>query len=97
MDINFFKKEIQPILEGYNFQYSSFPNGDFGDLERVEFEGHNKIGTVDFWSKGWISIDIYDLILDDQLINLLLGPDEEQLKAIETLVSILNGVVDNGN
>lgn len=97
MDINFFKKEIQPILEGYNFQYSSFPNGDFGDLERVEFEGHNKIGTVDFWSKGWISIDIYDLILDDQLINLLLGPDEEQLKAIETLVSILNAVVDNGN
>lgn len=97
MGINFFKKEIQPILEGYNFQYSSFPNGDFGDLERVEFEGHNKIGTVDFWSKGWISIDIYDLILDDQLINLLLGPDEEQLKAIETLVSILNGVVDNGN
>lgn len=97
MDINFFKKEIQPILEGYNFQYSSFPNGDFGDLERVEFEGHNKIGTVDFWSKGWISIDIYDLILDDQLMNLLLGPDEEQLKAIETLVSILNAVVDNGN
>jgi len=94
MDINFFRKEIEPLLEGYDFQYISFPEGDFGDLERVEFEGHNKIGTVDFWSKEWISIDIYDLILDDQLINLLLGPDEEQLKAIETLVKILNGVED---
>ena len=95
MDINFFKKEIEPILVGYDFQYGSFPDGDFGDLERVEFEGHNKVGTIDVWSKGWISIDIYDLILDDQLLNLLLGPDEEQLKAIETLVKILNGVGDN--
>ncbi|MBN3215509.1 hypothetical protein [Pectobacterium polaris] len=97
MDINFFKKKIEPILVGYSFQYTSFLDGDFGDLERVEFEGNNKVGTVDFWSKGWISIDIYDLILDDQRLNLLLGPDEEQLKAIETLVKLLNGIEENGN
>ncbi|GKW06312.1 hypothetical protein [Pectobacterium carotovorum] len=97
MDINFFKKKIEPILVRYSFQYTSFLDGDFGDLERVEFEGHNKVGTVDFWSKGWISIDIYDLVLDDQRLNLLLGPDEEQLKAIETLVKLLNGIEENGN
>ncbi|MFB1118923.1 hypothetical protein RF240_22415 [Dickeya dadantii] len=89
MDISFFKKEIEPILVGYRFQYSSFPDGDFGDLERAEFEGHNKVGTVDFWSKGWVGIDIYDLIVDDQLLNVLLGPEEEQLKAIETLIKLL--------
>lgn len=95
MNIIFFKKEIEPILVGYDFKYSSFPEGDFGDLKRVEFEGHSKVGTIDFWSKGWISIDVYDLILDDQVLNLLLGPDEEQLKAIENLVNILNGAEDN--
>lgn len=89
MDINFFKKEIEPILVGYSFQYSSFSDGDLGDLERAEFEGHNKIGTVDFWSKGWVGIDIYDLTVDKQLLNVLLGPEDEQLKFIEILMKLL--------
>lgn len=91
MDINFFKAEIAPHLAGYELQYSSFSNGDFGDLERVEFEKGDKLGTVDMWSKGWMSIDVYDTALDAQLINLLLSPDEleQQKKAIETLLRIL--------
>jgi len=91
MDINFFKAEIAPHLAGYELQYSSFSNGDFGDLERVEFEKGDKLGTVDVWSKGWMSIDVYDTALDAQLINLLLSPDEleQQKKAIETLLRIL--------
>ncbi|EOW6670811.1 hypothetical protein ACOZZ3_001569 [Cronobacter dublinensis] len=97
MDVIFFKKEIEPYLTGYVFQYSSFLGGDFGDLERVEFEGCNKIGTIDFWSKGWIGIDIYDFILSEQLINLLLGPDEEQLKAIESLVRILSSIEEKND
>lgn len=67
---------MEPILEGCDFQYGSCPNGDFGDLERVEFEGGNKVRSVDFWSKGWISIDIYEHVLNEQQISLLLGPDE---------------------
>ncbi|EQA4282135.1 hypothetical protein ACX2VI_003108 [Cronobacter dublinensis] len=97
MDIVIFKKEIEPVLTGYEFQYSSFPGGDFGDLERVEFEGCNKVGTIDFWSKGWIGIDIYDLIQGGQLINVLLEPDEDQLKALENLVRILNSTEDNND
>lgn len=91
MDINFFKAEIAPRLAGYELQYSSFRNGDFGDLERVEFEKGDKLGTVDLWSKGWMSIDVYDTALDAQLINLLLSPDEleQQKKSIETLLRIL--------
>jgi len=91
MDINFFKAEIAPHLAGYELQYSSFSNGDFGDLERVEFEKGDELGTVDVWSKGWMSIDVYDTALDAQLINLLLSPDEleQQKKAIETLLRIL--------
>lgn len=91
MNIDFFKTEIAPHLPGYELQYSFFRNGDFGDLERVELERGNKLGTVDMWSKGWMSIDVYDSALDAQLINLLLSPDEleEQKKAIENLIRIL--------
>lgn len=91
MDVNCFKAEIEPLLNNYALKYSSFHNGDFGDLDRVEFEGSNKVGTIDFWSKGWVNIDIYDCIYDVQLINLLLEPDEveEQKKAMKTLLKIL--------
>lgn len=91
MNIDFFKTEVAPHLAGYELQYSAFSNGDFGDLERVEFERGDKLGTVDIWSKGWMSIDVYDSALDAQLINLLLSPDEleQQKKAIENLIRIL--------
>ncbi|EAA9928501.1 hypothetical protein A6856_23870 [Salmonella enterica] len=91
MNIDFFKAEVALYLAGYELQYSSFSNGDFGDLERVEFERGDKLGTVDIWSKGWMSIDVYDSALDAQLINLLLSPDEleQQKKAIENLIRIL--------
>jgi len=91
VDINCFKSEIAPLLANYELRYSSFRNGDFGDLERIEIEGFNKLGTVELWSKGWLSIDVYDCILDIQLINLLLEPIdiEEQKKAIETLLKVL--------
>jgi hypothetical protein len=91
MDINFFKAEIYPHLSGYKFQYSSFGNGDFGTLERIEFEKGNKLGTVDMWSKGWLSIDVYDSALDTQLINLLISPDEldQQKEAIKNLIRTL--------
>ena len=59
-------------------------------MERVEFERGDKLGTVDIWSKGWVSIDVYDSALDAQLVNLLLSPDElEQQKAVENLIWIL--------
>lgn len=90
INIDYFKKEIVPTLEGYVFKYRSFPDGDFGSLDRVEFEGGSKVGAVEFWSQGWIGIDIYDLKLDDRVFNLLLGPDEEKSGAITDLVTILN-------
>ncbi|MBK5073440.1 hypothetical protein I2492_10900 [Budviciaceae bacterium CWB-B4] len=91
MDIHFFKKNISPKLTNYTLKYSSYPNGDFGDLERVEVQGENKIGGIDFWSQGWIDIDIYDLTLDEQLINVLLDPNEmeAQEKAIYKFLKIL--------
>ncbi|MCW9482125.1 hypothetical protein ABN140_13815 [Klebsiella michiganensis] len=54
MRVEYFKENIEPHLEGYEFSYSTFPEVDFGKLDRVEFKGKNKVGAIDFWSQGWV-------------------------------------------
>ena len=85
------KKKLAPMLENYKLTYSSYSNGDFGSLKRVSIEGENKIACIDFWSKGWLALDIYDLILDDQIMNILLNPFEieEQSNAIKQFIGML--------
>lgn len=86
-----FNEQIKPKLTEYTFEYSSFTNGEFGDLERVELGGREKVGTIDFWSKGWISIDIYDCAIEEQILNSLSSPDEHELieRNFRTLVDLL--------
>lgn len=79
MNIDYFNEHIKPLLKNYSFKNSSFSNGDFGDLERIEFEGRGKVGAVEFWSMGWMGVDVYDCILDDQVLNVLLSSEEKEL------------------
>ncbi|MCC8465029.1 MULTISPECIES: hypothetical protein [Photorhabdus] len=78
MNIHDFDKNIKPLLRNYSFEYSFFVDGEFGNLERIEFDGCGKLGTIDIWSKGWLSIDIYDCILDRQVMNVIYSPEEKQ-------------------
>ena len=91
MDSSWFNIGVKPFLKGYFLEYSSFPDGDFGDLERIELEGFNKLGTVEFWSKGWIGIDIYDCTIEGQVMNVLLSPEEKESvpQAFERFIEIL--------
>lgn len=91
MDGSWFNESVKPLLKGFSLEHSSFADGDFGDLERIELEGFNKLGTVEFWSKGWVGIDIYDCALDEQVMNVLLSPEEEESvsQAFEIFVKIL--------
>ncbi|MDF7660671.1 hypothetical protein PUG81_17045 [Erwiniaceae bacterium L1_54_6] len=84
MNMDFFRNELAPLLSRYEIKYSNFSNGALGDLERVEFEGEGKVGTIDFWSSDWLGIDVFDLNLNDQTINVLLNPEEE-VKKKETM------------
>lgn len=94
MNISYFKSDIAPKLKNYNFTYSSHPNGDFGSLERVEFSGNNLIGTLDFWSQGWLDINVYDCQRNEGLINRYYKPENivEQKEALRSLYKVL---VDN--
>lgn len=79
MSVKYFDESIRPFMKGYAFKYAAFLEGDFGDLERVEFEGDNKIGGVEFWSRGWGGADVYDCVLNEQVFNILLSPEETDL------------------
>ena|GEM_PF-954640 len=91
MNGRWFEEKIQPSLKGCNFEYSEFIDGDFGDLERIELKGLNKLATVEFWSKGWIGIDVYDCALDEQVMNVLLSPEEKDAayQVFESLIKLL--------
>lgn len=90
-DIVWFKKHIIPVLNDFKIEYSFFENGDFGDLNRVEFEGKGKGGNIDFWEKDWLEIHLYDYNEDKELIHVLLDPkqESEKEKAIEIMQSLL--------
>lgn len=91
-DIIWFKKEFIPLIqEYYELEYSSFSDGDFGNLERIEFEGKGKGGNVDFWSLGWLNIHLVDYISGNELLNVLIEPclNEEKEKAFNILQKLL--------
>lgn len=92
MDAFQFDKEVRPLLKGYSVEYSTFANGDFGNLERIELQGFNKLATVEFWSEGWIGIDMYDCACDEQVINILLSPEDKDLvsEVFENFLDALN-------
>ena len=92
MDINWFKNEVIPkIADVYKVDYSFFANGDFGNLDRVEFEGNGKGGHIDFWSLGWLNIHLVDYANGDELLNVLLEPqqDERKEEAFKRLLELL--------
>jgi hypothetical protein len=90
-DINWFKRKLSPILKNYEIKYRFYKEGDFGSLHQVIFESSEKGGGVDFWGLGWIGVDLYDYKRDEQLLNVLLEPDqeEEKTKVFNTLQELL--------
>lgn len=77
--VSWFDNEVMPRLDGYSTVRSSFRGGEFGDLERLEIEADSKMGTIELWSEGWVSFDIFDLTIEEQTLNRLLSPDEAEL------------------
>lgn len=91
MSINWFQETIAPFLKEYELSYSFFENGDFGDLNRVEFEGKGKGGNIDFWEKNWMEIHLYDYQNDIELMHVLLDPNQydEKKEAINQFKSFV--------
>jgi hypothetical protein len=75
-DITWFRGNIHPHLTGFNITYTDEGRGDFGELQRASVEGNNKFATIDFWSSGWTSVDIFDCQEDAQTMNEMIPPAE---------------------
>ena len=90
-DIDWFKEYLAPNFINYEINFKSFKNGDFGDIERVEFEGKGQGGSIDFWSSGWLGIHLYHYKEDRVIMNILLEPEQnlEKEKAFEDLLKRL--------
>ena len=86
-----FKETIAPNLESYQIEYKFFEKGDFGSLDQIEFNSEGKGGNIDFWSSGWVGIHLVDYVKGDELINLLMEPNEQERinDNLEKLVSLL--------
>lgn len=76
-----FKEEMEPRLSGFSLAYRSFGEGDFGHLERVEFESEALMGTFDFWSHGWLDMHVIEPVTVEERLNIFMGPDQESEKA----------------
>ncbi len=93
MNLDWFKKELENKLGSYEINFSSFENGDFGNLNRVEFEGLGKGGNIDFWDSGWMEIHLVDYKEEKQLFHVMLEPNQEYEK--ERAIEILKGFLIN--
>jgi hypothetical protein len=90
-DIEWFKTTVAPKLTAYELKYKFFEEGDFGSLNQVEFNSKKVGGNIDFWGLGWIGVFVWDYEKEEQLINLLIEPsqEEEKIAAFTKLQSLL--------
>jgi hypothetical protein len=91
INIKWFKCEIAPMLKDFEIEYDNFEKGDFGDLERVEFNNDKRGGEVDFWSSGYIGIHSMDYQSGEVLLNILFEPekDKEVEQTLRSLIELL--------
>lgn len=84
--MNYFKNNIFPnIRDYYKINFFTSVEGDItgsGNLERVEIEGNNLLGGIDFWSSGWIDFHLIDLRNDKEILNILVSPDRNKEKTM---------------
>lgn len=91
--MKWFKETVSPMLSEYDIVYHLPEKGDFGDLERVELEGNEKGVTIDFWSSGWLNLHAVDYKTEDELLNVLLEPEQHLEKELffNKLLQLLKG------
>jgi len=90
--IDWFKKEVLPILVDYDVTVRYSEEGDFGSLSQFEFNSIELGGNVDFWGLNWLGIYLWSYKEERVLLNVLLDPDQELSKeqAFKDLLALLN-------
>ena len=90
-DVEWFKDNVVPKIKGYELEYKFFDEGDFDSLNQIEFNSKKIGGNVDFWGLGWLGIFVWNYETEEQLLNVLLEPNQqkEQDEALRQLQNLL--------
>lgn len=93
-NVLWFKANLAPKLENYKLNYKFFDEGDFGTfgaLNQIEFNSEKIGGNIDFWGLGWLGIFVWDHKKEEELLNVLVEPDneEKQIEAFRKLEELL--------
>ncbi len=75
-DFNWFKEDFFQYLKDYKVDYRFFEQGDYGHLNQVIFNSSRRGGEIDFWEDGTFSIHMWDFQNDEELLNIILKPNE---------------------
>jgi len=79
-DIASYKELVEPRLVGYEIKDKHFTNGDFGDLQQIEFNSSEFGGEIDFWSSGYLGMHFVNYLTGEVLINTFLPPEDVSSK-----------------
>lgn len=88
-DIDFFEKELAPLLESFNLEYHTYTEGDFGNLEQVVFDTLILGGNFDFWGNGWLGVFIYDYVTDLIIFNKMFDSKEQHKNELKEVVDMI--------
>jgi hypothetical protein len=90
-DIEWFKSNFAQFFKGYDVNYRFYEEGDFGSLNQIDFNSNEKGGNIDVWGKGWLGIFLWDYKKEEQIMNVLLSPEQENEKqlALERFKNLL--------
>jgi hypothetical protein len=81
-NFEWFKNMFASQFKEFEVKYKFFEKGDFGSLNQVEFNSLEKGGEIDFWSSGRLSIHFVDYEKGEELLNILLMPNQDDEKEI---------------
>lgn len=92
--LNFFERNIKPEIQKYtSINYSTFKDGDFGNLTRISFEAKNILVDLDFWSNNVLDITIFDKENpDDAFIELIFLDKTKEAYILDLMSKISNTV-----
>ena len=88
----YFNEALMPYFEQFELKNKFYKNGDFGDLNQIEFNSDCMGGVVDFWSNGYISLHLVDYLSGNELLNIMLESNkiEEQKNQINILKKLIH-------
>ena len=89
-NIYWFKETIEPMMKGkYELNYVGGSDSP-GNMQGVQFEREEDGGYLYFWSSGYIGMQFFDYVADEEVIeDSMIKEDEEKDEKINSLLRLI--------